>query len=81
MTLAQKIAAAIDEAATPENAAIYKTKADKFLFAEECLDYAPSFQDVSHKQFNLIDTPKRVERAVEALEHRFDKINKERLKQ
>ena len=29
----------------------------------------------------LIDTPKRVERAVEALEQRFDKINKERLDQ
>lgn len=78
MTLAQKIAAAINEAATPENAAIYKTKVDKFLFAEACLDYAPSFQDVLHKDFNLIDTPNRVERAVEALENRFDKINAEK---
>ena len=53
MTLAQKIAAAIDEAAPPENAAIYKTKIDKFLFAESCLDHAPSFQDVKLEQFSL----------------------------
>ena len=75
MTLAQKIAAAIDEAATLENASIYKTKVDKFLFAEQCLDHAPSFQDVKLEQFSLTYTPNRVERAVEALENRFDKIN------
>ena len=75
MTLAQKIAAAIDEAATPENAAIYKTKVDKFLFAESCLEHTPSFQDVKLEEFSLTYTPNRVERAVEALENRFDKIN------
>ena len=76
MTLAQKIAAAIDEAATLENASIYKIKVDKFLFAESCLEQAPSFQDVKLEQFSLTYTPSRVERAVEALEDRFDKINK-----
>ena len=78
MTLAQKIAAAIDEAATPEHAEIYKTTVDKCLFAESCLDHAPSFQDVKLEQFSLTYTPSRVERAVEALENRFDKINAEK---
>lgn len=78
MTLAQKIAAAIDEAATLENASIYKTKVDKFLFAEQCLEHTPSFQDVRKlEQFSLTYTPNRVG-AVEALENRFNKINEEK---
>ena len=76
---------AVNECATLDNAKTYHLTTDKFVYALECIEHSDAFIVAgSHyclNNFNMTDAPARVERFVEQLENRFDKLIEKHLKE
>jgi hypothetical protein len=65
---------AVNECATDDNAKAYNETTEKFVFCVETIELSNWFKHVPIEKFNMIDCPERVERFVEKLETRFEKM-------
>jgi len=77
LSLQDTINKAIKQCSTIDVAKEYSKTNDKFVYALTMIEHSEAFieGDVDFHRFNLLDTPERVERAVERLENRLDKLN------
>ena len=65
---------AVNECATDENAQAYFQTTERFVFCVETIENSNWFKHVPLEKFNMIDCPARVEKFVDKLETRFDKM-------
>lgn len=65
---------AVNECATDNNAKAWKETDEKFVFCVETIELSNWFKHVPLEKFNMIDCPARVEKFVEKLETRFEKM-------
>jgi hypothetical protein len=65
---------AVNECATDENAKAWNETTERFVFCVETIELSNWFKHVPLEKFNMIDCPERVERFVDKLETRFEKM-------
>jgi hypothetical protein len=65
---------AVNECATDDNAKAWKDTTEKFVFCVETIELSNWFKHVPIEKFNMIDCPARVEKFVDKLETRFEKM-------